>query len=69
MTHGLPDEGEYPIGSCSPDGRRIACSVWIPHLPDSGDVSEIWMMDADGSNLTRLTYNQAWDEYPTWQPR
>ena len=69
LTRELPDGGMYPIGSWSPDGRRIVFSIWIPHLPESGGVSEIWIVDADGSNLTRLTYNQAWDNYPAWQPR
>lgn len=69
LTRDLPDIGAYPVGSCSPDGSKIAFSTWISNLPESGNVSEIWVVDANGSNLTRLTYNQAWDEGPTWQPR
>jgi len=69
LTRDLPGGGMYPIGSCSPDGRKVVFSIWLPHLPDSGNVSEIWIVDADGSNLTRLTYNQAWDEFPAWQLR
>ena len=29
---------------------------------------EIYVMDADGSNQTRLTDNQAIDEWPNWSP-
>jgi len=68
LTRGLPDIGAYPIGSCSPDGRKVVFSIWISNLPDS-DLSEIWVVDADGSNLTKLTYNLGWDNDPTWQPR
>jgi len=41
----------------------------------SGDVSrqwfdsrEIYVMDADGSNVQRLTFNDAFDGHPNWQP-
>jgi Tol biopolymer transport system component len=29
---------------------------------------EIYVMDADGSNLTRLTNHQAQDKHPAWSP-
>jgi Tol biopolymer transport system component len=55
----------------SPDGSRLAFErdivivtrtlpfVWNP---------EIYVVDADGSNQTRLTDNLAKDQYPTWSP-
>ncbi len=36
----------------SPDGARI---TFFKHLPDDRQTSEIWIMDADGSNQTQLT--------------
>ena len=29
---------------------------------------EIYVMDADGSNVLRLTHHFAWDAYPAWLP-
>lgn len=37
----------------------------------AGDISgnkEIWVMDADGANLHRLTSDLAWDINPAWSP-
>ena len=30
--------------------------------------AEIWVMDVDGGNRTRLTNNTAYDDYPSWSP-
>ena len=58
----------------SPDGRRIAFVSFADHkgpacpvdgCPPSG---EIYVVDADGTGLTRLTMSQADDEHPTWSP-
>jgi TolB protein len=46
----------------SPDGRRIAFSGGAPgHLA-------VWVVDADGRNLTRLTNSSVSDVEPTWSP-
>ena len=37
------------------------------HSERDGNV-EIYTMDSDGSNQTRLTFNEASDAYPTWSP-
>jgi len=29
---------------------------------------EIYVMDADGFNQQRLTYNRAWNKEPSWSP-
>lgn len=69
LTHDISELGGWPIGSCSPDGSKVVFSITLPRLPESEGFSEIWVVNADGSDLTRLTYNQAWDEFPSWQPR
>ncbi len=46
----------------SPDGRRIA----FVSNRDGND--EIYVMNADGSNVQRLTHNLAIDSAPTWSP-
>ena len=70
--------GETPVPGVSPawspDGRRIAFVSFADHngavcpaagCPPSG---EIYAVDADGTNLTRLTTSEADDEHPTWSP-
>ncbi|NJM07835.1 hypothetical protein HC891_19035 [Candidatus Gracilibacteria bacterium] len=47
----------------SPDGRRIAFAS-----PRAGGLPEIYVIDFDGANLTRLTNNSAADGFPTWSP-
>ncbi|MBE7468315.1 MAG: hypothetical protein DPW09_20540 [Anaerolineae bacterium] len=46
----------------SPDGRRIAFSSGR-----SGNL-DIYVMDANGSNLTQLTSSRGFDEWPAWSP-
>lgn len=50
--------------SFSPDGTRIAFRRQV----GIGDVGEIYVMDADGSDLKRLTQNSVYDAEPTWSP-
>ncbi len=55
VDHGLNDQGlnQDPIHpSWSPDGTRIAYVTWPRGR--QGDVSEIWVIGADGSDATRL---------------
>ena len=68
-----------PIGSPAIrvlNGKRIAFtsnrkspqSNNNANLPTSEDNTDIWIMDADGSNLTQLTFSQAIDDMPAWAP-
>ena len=58
----LASIGSRPVWS--PDARRIAFV--------RGDVSkgssEIYVMNADGTGVTRLTHNGAGEAHPAWQP-
>ena len=59
----------YPVATggspaWSPDGRKIA---FVRVL--RGDNSEIYVMNADGSNQRRLTRNPAPEFSPGWQRR
>ena len=46
----------------SPDGRQIAFESNL-----DGDC-EIFVMNADGTNVRQLTHNTLWDEGPAWSP-
>jgi Tol biopolymer transport system component len=47
----------------SPDGLRIAYTAYPPGLP-----SEIFIMNADGTDVRRMTDNASSDERPNWSP-
>jgi Tol biopolymer transport system component len=56
-----PKNGMYP--SWAPDGRRIAFMSW------RDGPTEIYTMDADGSNQKRLTHTTEGDAIdPRWSP-
>ena len=65
LTH-TTDEG-YPSfdAKWSPDGKKIA---FISPLPGAqwSESREIYVRDADGSNVQRLTFNEAYDRHHDW---
>jgi len=72
-----PAKDEYP--SWSPDGKKIAFYSLRKDVPDEKDYgkdgggwfeynSEIYVMNAEGSDLINLTNNPAYDGYPNWSP-
>lgn len=60
LTSGGNHNDQFP--RWSPDGRRIVFAS------SRGGNFDIYVMDADGSNVTRLTDHKANDEQPSWMP-
>jgi dipeptidyl aminopeptidase/acylaminoacyl peptidase len=52
----------------SPDGKKVAFVVTEYFLEKGKSNSEIYVMDADGSNLQRMTNNPASESHPRWSP-
>ncbi len=59
----------------SPDGREIAFvrggGTWADSIgfpPRKRSSSEIYVMNADGTGVTRLTHNRVGEGSPAWQP-
>jgi Tol biopolymer transport system component len=54
----------------SPDGSAISFTAGNPDpFPHEGSPSDLYVVDADGSNLTQLTKQNAWEEWvgtPEW---
>lgn len=55
--------GDEFVPSWSPDGSKI-----IYDFSENGGNGDIWVMDADGSNKKRLTFDFANDTYPSYSP-
>jgi TolB protein len=67
------EEGFDAMAAYSPDGRRIAFSSTRSMPPGfQGDprlFSEVYVMDADGSNVERVTFNEGLlDFWASWSP-
>ncbi len=50
----------------SPDGRQIAFTVTQYFLADGKSNTDIYVMNADGSNQRQMTNNPASDSHPRW---
>jgi Tol biopolymer transport system component len=61
----LAGDDRYP--TFSPDGAQIAFRHGDDLIEPSGD-EEVYVMDADGTNLRRLTNNADFDSAPAWSP-
>lgn len=58
ITHG----GGFTYASFSPDGKSIL------HRRQHGTISQIYLMNADGSNDRNLSGSAASDGWPSWSP-
>jgi TolB protein len=62
----LTSHGQEPRGPAwSPDGTRIAYNC---RTGATGPTYEVCVIDADGSNHQRLTFNTVFDATPSWSP-
>ncbi|MCG3153420.1 MAG: Dipeptidyl-peptidase 5 [bacterium] len=52
----------------SPDGRHIAFVLTTHNLQKGKSNAEIYVIDADGTNLKQMTNNPATDNHPRWSP-
>lgn len=52
----------------SPDGKEIAFAAQIGTREEDQRLTEIYVMDADGTNKRRLTTNDDLDGSPSWSP-
>lgn len=59
----IPGNDHWPP-TWSPDGTRIAFTS-----EGIENDSEIYVMNSDGSGLTRLSDSSADDAFPAWRPR
>ncbi len=57
-------EGTAP--DWAPDGKQIAFSR--PDGPDDRPILQIWVIDADGSNIRRITQSNTVKVGPSWSP-
>jgi Tol biopolymer transport system component len=63
----LAEPADYAEPVLSPDGTRVAISVFEP--PTSGAwASDIWLLDVSTGARTRLTFDKAADFEPVWSP-
>jgi TolB protein len=52
----------------SPDGKRIAFVRLVRGVPRFTEAHELFVMNAEGGGLRRLTRNAVFDGYPAWSP-
>ncbi|MBN1155726.1 S9 family peptidase [candidate division KSB1 bacterium] len=52
----------------SPDGKKIAFVVSESDYKQNKSNSDIYVMDADGSNLKQVTFSDKADYHPRWSP-
>ena len=52
----------------SPDGKNIAFTVTESNLAEGKARTEVYLVEADGNNLRKMTDNSASDYHPRWSP-
>jgi hypothetical protein len=56
-------EFQYEGPRFSPDGSKIAVSLWQP-----GGYKDIWILDSAGTKIDEVTHDRAIDGSPAWSP-
>ena len=65
----MPPRGDAPAASYSPDGRQIVLLTNLNQLAHPTLCCwDLYLMNADGSDQTRLTFSPGQDSFPRWQP-
>ena len=54
---------QYECPRFSPDGSRIAVSLWQP-----GGYKDIWILDSTGAKIDEVMHDRAIDGSPAWSP-
>ncbi len=65
LTHSTQATHRYP--RWSPDGKKIAFTRYMDRT-QSQTTAEVFVMNADGTNPQRLTYNNVFDVDSSWSP-
>ena len=67
---GAPGESEYFDANPSwrPDGRKIVFVSDRPTPTNTEGDNEVFVMNADGSEPTQLTFNALTERFPAWSP-
>ena len=64
-----PAQGAFDSSPAwSPDGKRIAFVRLVQGVPSFAEAHELFVMNADGSGVRRLTHNTVYDDHPAWSP-
>jgi Tol biopolymer transport system component len=65
--HQMTNGGNNLAPSFSPDGEWVTFTSYMDNYQDANGC-EIYIMRVDGSQITRLTYNNYCDWQPRWGP-
>lgn len=52
----------------SPDGLRLAMTAEVPFSSGEGMQTDVYITDANGTNLRAVTMNDSLDDLPAWSP-
>ena len=68
LTYNPVDHDKDRDSRWSPDGKKIAFASSFRDVNGHDLKGEIYVMNADGTNITRLTNNIDFDRSPSWSP-